>query len=111
MINDGTESVIGAKRFKILDRKRYWSRDNLPAIACLAVCVALAVFAWYALSQDAERHRQSRFKLFVAELVSSIEARLRQHEQILLGGAGLLDADGDVDRSAWHRYVSRLNLA
>jgi PAS domain S-box-containing protein len=35
---------------------------------------------------------------------------LLDHEQILLGGAGLFDVSGPVSRNQWHEYIDRLSL-
>lgn len=40
----------------------------------------------------------------------AIDERMRQHAQILWGGAGLFNASDPVDRLAWQRYVERLRL-
>ena len=45
------------------------------------------------------------------KVTEAIRKRLRDHEQILLGGAGLFDAVEQVSREQWRLYVERLALA
>src|SRR5690606_12960750 len=44
------------------------------------------------------------------KVTEAIRKRLRDHEQILLGGAGLFDAVEHVSRDQWRAYVERLLL-
>src|SRR3546814_16876561 len=44
------------------------------------------------------------------KVTEAIRKRLRDHEQILLGGAGLFDAVENVSREQWRTYVERLLL-
>jgi len=60
---------------------------------------------------QAMKNAGQQFELHAREVIGSIEERLRQHEQILLGGAGLFDASESVDRAEWHSYVERLSLS
>jgi signal transduction histidine kinase len=76
----------------------------------LSVCAALVLLAWASLRRENERHQQRQFALLAQDVTDDIAERLRQHEQILLGGAGLMDASVSASRQAWHDYVSRLNL-
>ncbi len=90
---------------------RFIGRENLHAIATLLISVLLAFLGWFFLSAEEERHRQGRFDLHVSDVLQRINTRLKHHEQILLGGAGLFDASKVVDRDEWHTYVTRLRLA
>jgi PAS domain S-box-containing protein len=74
------------------------------------IWLLLSVFGWNELRQENARNRKDKFELIVGDVLSRIEMRLRQHEQILLGGAGLFDAQESVTREAWNAYVSRLRL-
>lgn len=87
-----------------------FSRRGLVAWAVLAACLVPAVLAWTGLQEERRRSADAQFYLHAGEVVSAIERRLRNHEQILLGGAGLFDARGDVDRAEWRTYVERLKL-
>ncbi|MEW5771324.1 MAG: CHASE domain-containing protein [Pseudomonadota bacterium] len=81
-------------------------------IAWLVLAAGLlpALFVWHTLREQATEHARGQFDLQAREILGAIEQRLYQHEQILLGGAGLFDAGGEVSRAAWHAYVARLRL-
>ncbi|MDH4284995.1 MAG: CHASE domain-containing protein, partial [Gallionellaceae bacterium] len=87
-----------------------FNRQNRSAWAVLLVCLALTISAWYGLYSQSARNAEQQFNLHVQDVINSIGDRLRQHEQILLGGAGLFDASESVERSQWRSYVERLNL-
>lgn len=86
------------------------NRRNRPAWAVLVVCLLLASMAWYGLRMQSMNNAKQQFELQVRDAVESIEDRLRQHEQILLGGVALFDASGTVSRAEWRAYVARLAL-
>jgi PAS domain S-box-containing protein len=86
-------------------------RSILAALLVLGVCTGMAVFVWYSLRQQIEDAATQQFELLSFEIAADIRERMRQHEQILLGGAGLFDASGALTREAWRDYVARLNLA
>jgi len=48
--------------------------------------------------------------MHVHDVTDSIKERLRQNEQILLGGEGLFAAREAVDRLVWRTYIERLHL-
>jgi PAS domain S-box-containing protein len=79
-------------------------------ITALLICQVGVIATSRSLQNNSERLRIERFTLLSDDLVSNIKKRLRQHEQILLGGAGLFDASSDVTREDWRTYVERLNL-
>lgn len=87
-----------------------FGRQNRSAWAVLLVCLALTISAWYGLHSQSARNAEQQFNLHVQDVIDSIGGRLRQHEQILLGGAGLFDASESVGRFQWRSYVERLNL-
>ena len=87
-----------------------FTRRNRPAWVALLVCLSLTLSAWYGLRMQAMKSAGQQFELHAQEVIGSIEERLRQHEQILLGGAGLFDASESVERAEWRAYVDRLNL-
>jgi CHASE1-domain containing sensor protein len=89
---------------------RLFDRRNRPAWIVLLVCLLLTLLVWYGLRLQARHSAQQEFELRARDVTQSIEERLRQHEQILLGGAGLFDANESVTRQGWHDYVQRLNL-
>ncbi|MDP4029122.1 MAG: PAS domain S-box protein [Gallionella sp.] len=94
-----------------MDNWQYlFDRRNRPAWVVLLICLSLAIAAWYGLRMQAAKNASQQFELHVHDVIDSIEERLRQHEQILLGGAGLFNASESVNRSEWRSYVERLNL-
>jgi PAS domain S-box-containing protein len=87
-----------------------FSRRSLLAWLVLLVGLSIVAVVWIGLQEQRNRNAEEQFGFHVRELVAAIEKRLRDHEQILLGGAGLFDASEDVSRSAWRDYVQRLQL-
>lgn len=85
-------------------------RRNRPAWAVLLASLSLTLLAWFGLYVQTMKSAELQFGLHVGDVIDSIEERMRQHEQILLGGAGLFDASETVDRAGWRAYVERLNL-
>jgi len=90
--------------------KSLFDRRNRPAWVVLLICLAVTLSAWYGVLMQAKKGAEQQFDLHVRDVVYSIEERLRQHEQILLGGAGLFDASASVSREEWHAYIARLRL-
>src|SRR5574340_763821 len=91
--------------------QRMFDRRNRPAWVVLLVCFSLTLAAWYELRSQAMKGARQQFDLHAQEVVGAIEERLRQHQQILLGGAGLFDASDSVSRAEWRTYIERLRLA
>ncbi len=87
-----------------------FSRRGLAAWAALAIGLLLTGFISMRQLQDRNQSADTLFQLRATDLINTIERRLRDHEQILLGGAGLFDASGDVSRQEWRAYVARLRL-
>lgn len=82
-----------------------------PAIMVFLVSMGVTLFSWQQVKKREILYQEARFQLTAKDIVDNIEKRLIQHEQILLGSAGLFDASPTVDRSAWKAYVDRLQLA
>lgn len=87
-----------------------FTRRGALAWAVLLVGMLLVSLVWTTLQEQKARSARQQFELHVREVVRAIQERLRDHEQILLGGAGLFDADNAVSRTAWRAYVERLQL-
>jgi PAS domain S-box-containing protein len=79
-------------------------------ITALLICQIGVIATSRSLQNNSERLRIERFTLISDDLINNIKERLRQHEQILLGGAGLFDASSQVSREDWRTYVKRLDL-
>lgn len=90
--------------------QRLFDRRNGAAWVVLLICLSLTLTASDGLRRLAEKSAQQQFELYARDAVGSIEDRLRQREQILLGAAALFEATGSVDRAAWHDYIERLAL-
>ncbi len=90
--------------------RRLFGRRNRPAWAAFAVCILLTWATWVELRQQARNTAELQFNSHVSNMDVAIWGRLRRHEQILLGGAGLFDASASVSRENWHAYVARLLL-
>jgi PAS domain S-box-containing protein len=87
-----------------------FSRRGLSAWLVLATGLLLVMLVWTGLREERARSAAAQFELHSREVVAAIEQRLRDHEQILLGGAGLFDANDEVTRTQWRNYVDRLQL-
>lgn len=83
---------------------------NRIAWAVLAVSLTLTMIAWYGVRTHIAESAEEQFDLHVRDVIFSIKERLRQHEQILLGGEGLFAASEFVDRGEWRVYIERLHL-
>ncbi|MES2817537.1 MAG: CHASE domain-containing protein [Pseudomonadota bacterium] len=90
--------------------RAFFSRRNGLAWAVLAIALLADLAAWQHLRDREIQAAQRQFDLLAGEISGMIEQRLHDHEQILLGGAGLFDASLDVDRREWQRYTERLKL-
>lgn len=87
-----------------------FSRRSIPAWLVLVAGLLLTALLSMGLAEQRARSADQQFELHVKELVAEIEKRLLDHEQILLGGAGLFDVNGLVTRAQWRTYVERLSL-
>jgi len=87
-----------------------FNRRSIPAWLVLAVGLLLTLLLSMGLAEQRAHSADQQFELHVKELVAEIEKRLLDHEQILLGGAGLFDVNGMVTRAQWRTYVDRLSL-
>jgi PAS domain S-box-containing protein len=92
-------------------RTTLFSRHGILAWVVLATGLLLVMLVWLSLREERARSAEAQFELHAREVVAAIEKRLRDHEQILLGGAGLFDANGEVTRAQWQHFVERLRLA
>jgi PAS domain S-box-containing protein len=89
---------------------RLFGRRLGLAWAVLVAGLLLVMLVWGALQAQKSRSAEQEFELHVREVTAAIQKRLRDHEQILLGGAGLFDASHSVSRQEWRTYVERLRL-
>ena len=90
--------------------QRLFDRRNRFAWGVLLAYLLLALVAWYGLRMQTMKNAERQFEMHARDVTGSIEERLRQHEQILLGVEGLFAASESVDRAAWRTYIERLHL-
>lgn len=90
---------------------RLCARHNLLAWAVLLVSLSTVVLAWHNLRTSQANAARQQFELLAKDISESIQARMTDHEKILLGGAGLFDASHEVSRQEWRTYIARLQLA
>lgn len=89
---------------------RLFSLRAQTAWLAFAVSLIMVFMVWYILKAQNEQNAEQQFQLHAREIVNLIEQRLQDHEQILLGGAGLHDASEHVERQEWFDYINRLEL-
>lgn len=88
-----------------------FSRQNGIAWFVLILGVLTTLFVWVYLVDREARSAEREFALLSDDITDAIRKRMIDHEQILLGGAGLFDASGDVHRQEWRVLVERLRLS
>jgi PAS domain S-box-containing protein len=89
---------------------KLFQRKYRSAWAVFAISMVLVLLASHGLYLQSKSSAAQQYHLHVADLYDSINERMRRHEQILLGGAGLFDATDKVSRMGWRTYVERLQL-
>ncbi len=87
-----------------------FSRRGLIAWGTLLLGLSLTWLVSAHLRDQELRSADQQFSILARKVVNEIRQRLLDHEQILLGGAGLFDASDAVTREQWHDYVARLRL-
>ena len=86
-------------------------RDLAAPWTVLLGCLGVTVLGWHLLASDTERRASERFDFLAAGIEARVADRMRQHEQVLRGAAGLFAASQQVTREDWRRYVEQLDLA
>lgn len=87
-----------------------FSRRGITAWFILALGLLATTALWQSLLSTQYEQAQSEFELHNREVLAAVQKRLRDHEQILLGGAAFIDGSEQVDRAEWRQYVARLKL-
>ncbi|HKX94945.1 MAG TPA: CHASE domain-containing protein, partial [Methylibium sp.] len=108
-----TGLVLAADRSerRRLGRDSALRQDLAAPWLVLLGCLGVAVLGWHLLASDTERQASERFGFLAAGIEARVADRMRQHEQVLRGAAGLFAASKEVDRDEWRRYVEQLDLA
>ncbi len=84
--------------------------SRLLTTLLLVFLLSLTSFIGWAMHGQSLRYAQLAFDAQVDQLAQSIDLRMRDHEQILLGAKGLFEASENVSRDEFHRYVSTLDI-
>ena len=88
-----------------------FSHQNGISWFVLFIGLLSTVFAGvYLIDREADAANRE-FVLLTDDITDAIRKRMIDHEQILLGGAGVLDASASVQRQEWRILVERLRLA
>lgn len=90
--------------------KTAFSQKGITAWLLLLFVLAATAGLWRAVLNNQYQRASAEFELHNREVLAAIEKRLQGHEQILLSGAGLLDASEQVERAGWRLFVERLKL-
>jgi two-component system, cell cycle sensor histidine kinase and response regulator CckA len=77
----------------------------------LALSLSAALIFWYVYDASLKTRAQVVYMEKTSEISVHIINRMSRIEQILLGGAGLFNANSSVSRSEWRRYVAALRLS
>jgi PAS domain S-box-containing protein len=79
-------------------------------ILVLAISLAASLVLWRMLDASFKQKALSSYDDLTSGITQQIMKRMHDHEQVLLGGAGLFNTMKDVSRSDWRHYVSALQL-
>lgn len=90
--------------------RQLFSWRNGVAWGMMAFTLLVQLVVWQSLRTNEDRAARQQFQMLGEKVTEAIRKRLRDHEQILLGGAGLFDAVENVSREQWRTYVERLLL-
>ena len=93
-----------------LGLRQLFTWRNGIAWGALVLTLLVQLVVWQNLRTNEDRAAEQQFQMLSEKVTEAIRKRLRDHEQILLGGAGLFDAVEQVNREQWRMYVSRLLL-
>lgn len=88
-----------------------FSPKNSLAWFVLAIALLITLLVWQYLQQREMASAEHQFEILTDDIASAIRKRMVDHEQILLGAAGLIDASEQVTRNEWKQQVERLRLA
>ncbi|MGK9066868.1 CHASE domain-containing protein [Stutzerimonas chloritidismutans] len=91
--------------------RQFFQWRNSIAWVVLGVTLLVQLMIFNHLQLDEERAAERQFDFLVEKTSEAIGKRLIDHEQILLGAAGLFDATDEVTRAQWRTYNERLSLA
>jgi len=92
-------------------RRAIFTQKNTLAWFVLAIALLTTLLAWQYLRQREVVLAERQFELLATDMAAAIHKRMVDHEQILLGAAGLIDASEQVTRQEWKSQIERLRLS
>ncbi len=87
----------------------HWRNSVAWLVLAFTLLVQLAILQHLTLKE--ERAANQQFDFLVKTTTEAIDKRMIDHEQILLGAAGLFDVNDEVSRTQWRAYNARLRLS
>jgi diguanylate cyclase (GGDEF)-like protein/PAS domain S-box-containing protein len=85
-------------------------RAGRAAWIVMALSVVATGVAWWIAAESVTDRARARFDDTVQQARSAIINRMRDYEQILIGGRGLFAASRSVDRATWRAFVDSLEV-
>src|SRR3982751_3510836 len=76
----------------------------------LFILLLLNVFISLTLRGQSVQLAQTAFNQQMDDLMQSLQLKMRDNEQILLGVKGLYEASQSVERTEFHKYISSFDL-
>jgi signal transduction histidine kinase len=77
----------------------------ITPVAALAITLSITLISWYMVSAFVNSLAVQRFDDEVSEATLSINKRMEEYEQVLMGGKGLFAASEQVERQEWIAFV------
>ncbi len=85
-------------------------KEHYIAIASFLLILLLTLFVFSETKKRAEERRLKLFDVRATQATESLELRMRDYTQILIGAKALFIASDTVERRAWREYYETLNL-
>ena len=76
----------------------------------LVLSLLMTLVLWRLFDQSLHARAQALFTDKIDDICERLTQRLRDHEQVLSGAAGLFNVNNEVTRTDWRHYVSSLHL-
>ena len=76
----------------------------------LATGIALSVAAWFFAQSAVEREARFKFRSTTAAVASGAQTHIRSYSDLLYGVQGLFQAEPEISRGAFDRYIYSLNV-
>lgn len=92
--------------FDMVHRKN----SKTSAWLLLVLLLVLTIFISWTMHRQVLRFAQREFDEQIDDLVQSLQLRMNNQEQLLLGAKGLYEASKSVERDEFHLYVNSLNV-